>query len=84
MSLLLKKKVTPSSKKKVVTSEKVTPSEEVDKGNKNLDDMKESGVTIRRKDLDKFESHSIGSTGWFNLDHYFFKRKNPTLEPDLY
>ena len=39
MPLLLKKKLTPLLKKKVVTSEKVTPIEEVDKGTKNLDDM---------------------------------------------
>ena len=35
MLLLPKKKVTPFPKKKLVTSEKVTTSEEVDKGTKN-------------------------------------------------
>ena len=51
------------SKKKVVTSEKVTTSEEVDKGTKKLDDIKETAATIRRKDLDDFEGHYKGSTG---------------------
>ena len=35
-----KENVTPFLKKKIVTSEKVTPCEEVDKGTKHLDDMK--------------------------------------------
>ena len=69
MSSLQKKKVTPFSKKKVVTIEKVTPSEEVDKGTKKLDDMKEAVVKIHTKDLYKFEEKSIGSIGWFNLDN---------------
>ena len=43
------------SKEKVATSDKVTTSEEVDKGTKFLDDMKEVVVMIRRKDLYKFE-----------------------------
>ena len=84
MSSLTKKKVTPFPKKKLVTSEKVTPSEEVDKVTKNVDDMKAEVFIIRRKDLDNFEGKSIGSTGWFNLDHEFFKRKFSTLEPDFY
>ena len=53
----------PFPKKKVTTSEKVTPSEEVDKGTKKLDDMEEAVVTIRRKDLDSFDGHSKVSTG---------------------
>ena len=52
MSLFSKKKVTPLPKKKVATSEKFTPIEEVDKGTKNLDGMKEAVVTIYGKDLD--------------------------------
>ena len=40
-------------------------------------------VTIFRKDSDKFEGQSKGSTGWFNLDHEF-KKKNSTLEPNFY
>ena len=67
--IVAKEKVTPFPKKKVVTSEKVTKSEDVDKGTKNLDDMKEAVLTIRGKDLDKFEGQSKGSIGWFNLDH---------------
>ena len=71
MSSLLREKVTPFSKEIVVTSEKDTSSEEVDKGNKILDDMKEAVVTIRKNNLDNFEGQSIVSSGWFNLDHEF-------------
>ena len=51
---------------------------------KILEDMKQSVVTIRRKDSDKFEGQSKGYIGCFNLDNEFFKRKMSTLEPDLY
>ena len=74
--------MTPLSKKKLLTTEKVTTSDEVhkltenittnqdvDKGNEKLEYMKEAVVTIRRKDSDKFEGQSKGSTGWFNLDN---------------
>ena len=54
-----------------MTTEKVTTGEEVDKGTKNLDDMKESVVTICRKVLYYFEGKSKVSTGWFNLDNDF-------------
>ena len=57
------------SREKVVRREKVTTIEEVDKGNKNLDDTKESVVKIRRNDLDNFEGQSKVSTGWLNTDH---------------
>ena len=67
-----------------MTTEKVTTNDEVDKGKKKLDDMKEAVVTIRRKNLDNFESQSKGSTGWFNLDNEFLRIKVSTLEPDLY
>ena len=67
-----------------MTSEKVTPSEDVEKGTKHLYAMKYSVVTILRKYLDNFEEKSVGSTGWLNLDHEFFLRKLFTLEPDLY
>ena len=30
--------------------------------------MKEAVVTIRKKNSDKFDGQSKGSTGWFNLD----------------
>ena len=49
------KKVTSLPKKKVATSENFTTSEEVDKGTKKFDDMKEAVITILRKDLDHFE-----------------------------
>ena len=67
-----------------MTSEKVTPSEEFEKGTKNVDDMKEAVVTIRRKDMGNFEGNYMGSTGWFNLNHEFLKRKFSTLGPDFY
>ena len=41
-------------------------------------------VTIRRKDSNNFEVQSKGSTGWFDLDHEFLKRKFSTLKPDFY
>ena len=41
-------------------------------------------VTIRRKDLYKFEGQYKGYTGWFDLDHDIFKIKISTLEQDLY
>ena len=67
-----------------MTSEKVTPSEEVDKSNKHLDYMKEAVVKIRGKYFDHFEGVSIVSTGWFNPDYEFLKRIFSTLEPDFY
>ena len=53
--VVAKKKVTSLPKKKVATSENFTTSEEVDKGTKKFDDMKEAVITILRKDLDHFE-----------------------------
>ena len=67
-----------------MTSEKFTTSEEVDKGTKILDDMRESVVPIRREYLDNFWGESKGSTGWLNIYHEFLKRKVSTLEPDFY
>ena len=67
-----------------MTSEKDTPSEEVDKGTRNLYYIKEPVVTIRRKYLDNFEGKSIGSTGWFNIGDELRKKKFSTLEPDFY
>ena len=57
------------AEEKLVTSAKVTTSEEVYKGTKKLDDMKEAMVTICRKDLYNFEGKYKVSTGWFNPDH---------------
>ena len=82
MSQFPKKKVTPLPKKTLLTSEKVTTSEEVDKVTKILDDMKEAVVKIRRKDLDKFQSK--GSTGWFNIDHASLRKNVSALKPELY
>ena len=65
-------------------TEKITTSEEVDKGYENFEDMKEAVVMIRRKDSDKFEGQSKGSTGCFNLDHDLKKIKFSTLEPEFY
>ena len=52
---------TPFSEKKPLTKY-------VDKGTGELEYTKEAVVTIHRKDLDKFEGQSKGSTGWFRLD----------------
>ena len=70
--------------KKLLATEKVTTSEEVDKGDKILDDMKDAVFAIHGTDSDKFEGQSKGSTGWFNIDHEFLKRKFFTLETDFY
>ena len=43
--------------------------------------MKEAVFTIRSKGLDTFEGHYKGSTGWFNIDSFFFKS---TIDPELY
>ena len=58
MQLLPKEKLTQLPKKKIVTSEKVTTSEEVDIVTKTLYDTKEAVVTIRGKYLDNFEGSS--------------------------
>ena len=84
MSSFTKKKITPLPRKKLLTTEKGTSSEEVDKVTKNLDDMKDAVVTIRGKYLDNLEGQYKGSTGWFNIDYEFLKRKLSTREPDFY
>ena len=45
--------------------------------------MEDPVQTIRRNDLDKFQGQYTTSTGWFNLNHKWLKRKVSTLEPDL-
>ena len=62
---------TPFLEKKLLTTEKVTTSEEVDKSTEKLEDTKQAVITIRRKDTDNFEVKSKGSKGWFSLDHEF-------------
>ena len=47
--------IDPFPKKKLAPSEKVTPSEEVEKGTNFFNDMGEPVVTIHRKDLDNFQ-----------------------------
>ena len=64
----------PISEEKVPPSKKVKPSEEVKKGTDLLDDMGEPVVMICRKYLDKFQGQSTASTGWFNIDHEWFKK----------
>ena len=54
---------------------KITTNEEVEKGTEKLESLKEAVVNIPRKDSDKFEGQSKGYTGWFNIDHYFLRRK---------
>ena len=44
--VISKEKIMPLLKKKLLTTEKVTTSEKVDKGTKILDDKKEAVVTI--------------------------------------
>ena len=46
--------------------------------------MKEAVHTIFRKDLDKFQGQSTGSTGRLNLDHKWLKIKFSILEPYFY
>ena len=61
-------------KEAVVTTqflEKKSLIKDVDKGTGELEYMKDSVVTIRKKYLDKFEGQSKGSTGWFKLDSGF-------------
>ena len=80
----MNKKVKPLSKKKLLTTGKIIISEEVDKSTEILDDMKEAVVTICKDYLYNFDGQSKGSTGWFNFDHEFLKRKFSTLEPEFY
>ena len=49
-----------------------------------MNDIEDPVHTIRRNYLDQFQGQSIVSTGWFNLDHEWLKRKFSTLEPDFY
>ena len=65
---IAKEKLAPLPNKKVDPSGKVTPSDYDEKGTNILNDVEESVVTIRRKDLDKFQGQSAKSTGWLNLD----------------
>ena len=61
-------------KKALVTTpftEKKLLAKDVDKGTGKLEDMKGAVVTIRKKDVYKFESQYKGSTGWFKLDSEF-------------
>ena len=74
----------PFSKKQFASSEKDTPSEEVEKGTKKLDNIKEPVVTIRINNLDNFQGQSTGLTCRFNLDPEWLKEKNSTFEPDFY
>ena len=54
---------------------------DADKGTDELEYMKEAVVTICRKDLDKFEDQSKGSTRWFNIDS---ELKKSTIDPEFY
>ena len=61
------------SKKKVARSEKVTPSDEVEKVTKTLDDTEDPVVTIHRKNLNNFQGQSKESTDQFNIDRDWLK-----------
>ena len=73
----------PFSEKKVFTTEKVTTIQEVEKGTRKLEGMKESVIVICRKYSDKFDGYSKGSIVWFNIDHECFLRNFSTLEPEF-
>ena len=55
--------------KTLLPSEKVTPSEEVEKGTNLLNYMEYLVVKISRKNLDNFQEKSTASIGWFNIDN---------------
>ena len=65
-------------------TENITTNDDIDKGTEKLEYIKEPVVTIRRKYSYKFEVQSKVSTGWYNLDGDFFKRKCSTIEPYFY
>ena len=73
----------PSQKKKVALSEKIAPSEEVEKVTKTLDDIEEPVVTICRKCLDNFQGKYTRSTRWFNIDRDWLNETFSTLEMEL-
>ena len=56
--VILSRVIGPFTKKKVAPSEKVTPSEEVEKGNIFLDNIEEQVFTIHGNYLDHFQWHS--------------------------
>ena len=76
--------ISPSPKKKVAPSEKIIPSDEVERGTKTLNYTEETVVTICRKDLNNFQGKFKRSTCWFNIHCERLKEKFSTLEPDLY
>ena len=65
-------------------NENIRIKEDVQKGTEKLEDMKKAVVKIRRKDSDKFEGQSNGSSGWFNIDSELKKRYVSTIEADFY
>ena len=60
-------------KERVHPSKKVTPTDDVEKGNNILNVMEVPVVTILIKYLDKFQGRYSGLTGWMNFDHKWFK-----------
>ena len=82
-TLLTTERVTTSDEVHKRT-ENITTNEEDHKGPEKLEDMKEAVVSIFMKYLDNFEVQSKESTRWFNLHHEFLKISFSTLEPDLY
>ena len=69
---------------KLILSEKVPPSEGVEKGTNILNDVEYPVLMIREKYLDNFQGKYTESTGWFNLDHKWLKRKFSKLETEFY
>ena len=85
----------PSQNISVAPSEKVAPSEEVEKGSGNLDNIEEPVVTICQKYLDnktenknikkyQFQEKSVRSTHCFDIDHEYLEEKVWASEPDFY
>ena len=64
MSSFPRKKVAPLPKKRVGPSDKVTPSEKVEKVTNLLNYIENPVYMIRRKDLDNFQGQYTVSIGW--------------------
>ena len=82
------------TKKSVSPSEKVAPSERVEKESVTFDDIKDPVVKTHKKDLDNqiekentkkhhFQGQSERSTRWFDIDHEWLEEKFCTRKPDF-
>ena len=73
MSSLIKKKVAPLPKEKLVLSEKVTSSQKVLKVSNLVNYMEGTVIPICGKGFDNFQGQSTASTSQFNHDHEWLK-----------